>query len=76
MPIFEYVCDACQHQFEEIVMDPSETVSCPACHKAEVTKNAVSRFAFKSDGVFRSSSSSSGCGSCSSKGGGCGGCHC
>lgn len=31
MPLFEYACRACDHQFETLVRG-SETPECPACH--------------------------------------------
>ncbi len=31
MPLFEYACRACAHQFETLVRG-SETPECPACH--------------------------------------------
>ena len=39
MPIYEYLCHACQHQFEEVqkVSDP-EVCICPNCHKNEVVR--------------------------------------
>ena len=31
MPIFEYVCKACDHQFEALVYG-KEKAECPKCH--------------------------------------------
>lgn len=31
MPIFEYICEACDHRFETLVLG-KETPSCPRCH--------------------------------------------
>jgi putative FmdB family regulatory protein len=31
MPIFEYVCQQCQHEFETLVFG-SDKAKCPKCH--------------------------------------------
>ncbi len=31
MPIYEYVCDDCQHPFEKLVMKSREKIVCPKC---------------------------------------------
>jgi len=37
MPIYEYACDRCGHEFEALVR--SDTVpECPSCHATELTK--------------------------------------
>ena len=38
MPIYEYQCDECGHDFEELVMSSEETISCPSCHSEQVHK--------------------------------------
>ena len=37
MPIFEYVCAACSHSFETIVLG-SDAPECPSCRSRELTK--------------------------------------
>lgn len=37
MPIFEYQCDACRHQFERLVR-PGDTPACPSCGATTLTK--------------------------------------
>ncbi len=32
MPIYEYRCLQCSHQFETLVRNSREAVVCPACH--------------------------------------------
>ena len=32
MPIYEYHCERCNHEFETLVMHRDETVQCPQCH--------------------------------------------
>lgn len=65
MPIYEFECERCHSEFEELVQTSSESVPCPQCGSSEVAR-VLSRFAFKSGDTFRSSSS---------KGDGCSGCH-
>ena len=39
MPIFEYVCNACGHQFEFLKLPAATTVpSCPACESPSLTR--------------------------------------
>ncbi|MFO7988245.1 MAG: zinc ribbon domain-containing protein, partial [Desulfotignum sp.] len=39
MPIFEYQCNTCSHEFEKLVFASDEPdVACPACDSHEVTK--------------------------------------
>jgi putative FmdB family regulatory protein len=38
MPIFEYSCRHCDHQFEQIVLSAHEEISCPKCASGAVEK--------------------------------------
>lgn len=39
MPIFEYECNACGHQFEFLVLPASKDgPACPECHSADLEK--------------------------------------
>ena len=38
MPIFEYTCRGCDHQFETIVRSPREKIACPKCASRKVDK--------------------------------------
>jgi putative FmdB family regulatory protein len=60
MPIFEYKCDKCGHEFEKLVFGNSK-VTCPVCG-AENVKKKFSVFGMS--GVEHQTSS--GCSSCSS----------
>ena len=42
MPVYEYVCKSCQHEFEELVFG-SNLPSCPQCESEELDKR-VSTF--------------------------------
>lgn len=37
MPLFEYVCQECQHAFEELVFG-DEAVTCPSCQSARLER--------------------------------------
>ena len=78
MPIYEYRCEACGHEFETLLKSAADApVKCPECGKAKLKKK-MSAFAAKvaagcrqadSCPVANTRKSSSGCG-CGS--GGCG----
>ncbi len=72
MPIFEYHCQGCENDFEQIVFNSKAQVKCPKCRSGKVKKK-MSAFAIKSGSKFVSASGSGGCGSCSSHH--CGTCH-
>lgn len=72
MPIFEYLCERCNFQFEELVFGSDPKVKCPKCHRSRV-KRQMSVFGFKSGTSYVSSSSGDGCSGCSSSS--CGTCH-
>ena len=63
VPIYEYVCMKCEHQFEELVRDAEPTV-CPACAAQKVVRKYSSFATIGGPGKS--------CGSCA--GGNCGGC--
>lgn len=58
MPIFEYECSSCAHQFEELVSSSAseEEVVCPACG-SEKTRRVLSAFALSNSGKSSGSSS-------------------
>jgi putative FmdB family regulatory protein len=37
MPIYEYVCQQCDHEFETLVQS-GEEVECPECHSGQLEK--------------------------------------
>jgi putative FmdB family regulatory protein len=71
MPIYEYVCEDCQTQFEKIVINKQQEIACPKCGSRKATIQ-LSVFARAGNGGSSAPSGSSGGGSCC--GGGCG-CH-
>ena len=63
MPIYEYKCDKCGNEFEEIVSLSSDCeAECPECGEKK-TRRKISAFAFGGGGGKRPQSLSSG-GSC------------
>jgi putative FmdB family regulatory protein len=74
MPIYEYICDACNERFEKIVINKQQEISCPKCASK---KASIQLSVFATAGSGGGPSSSSG-GGFSGGGGGCcgGGCSC
>ncbi len=77
MPIYEYICDDCQTEFEKLVLNRQQEIACPKCASK---KNSIQLSVFAtSNGSANGSSSKpstsfSGGGGGSCCGGGCG-CH-
>ena len=64
MPIYEFICEECFEEFEELVgFSQSEiNFNCPSC-SSELIRKKISSFAAHSSGGWRESSmSSSNCG--------------
>ncbi len=72
MPIYEYRCTRCEHEFEELVFDRDATPACPECGAKKVKKK-MSVFAHKSEAGFTPSAGKSSCSGCTSSS--CSGCH-
>lgn len=63
MPIFEYICKQCQHQFEALVFG-RDKVACPKC-KSKSLAPQLSVFAVSAKGSSATTSAAHGrCGSC------------
>lgn len=63
MPIFEYVCQQCRHQFEAIVLG-TQKAACPKCESKRLSQQ-LSSFAVRGEKSHEPASPSSGaCGSC------------
>ncbi len=73
MPIYEFICQECQAEFEELVFSSNETVECPDC-SCETVQKKISAVSFKSSGRFVSASAGASCSGCSPGPGGCSGC--
>jgi len=63
MPLYEYTCNKCGEEFEELVTGSDNNISCPRCG----TKDIKKKFSlFGMSGVQRPvTSAGSGCSSCS-----------
>lgn len=54
MPIYEYACDTCGHQFEKLVRIGAEAPPCPECEATEVRKRvSASGFILKGSGWYK-----------------------
>jgi len=53
MPIYEYECRACGHQFEYLVLPSSSEPECPSCHDRDLQK-MISLCAVSSEGTRQS----------------------
>jgi putative FmdB family regulatory protein len=38
MPLYEYECRGCHHQFERLVRPGDKTPACPACHSEDLER--------------------------------------
>ncbi|MBZ5530934.1 MAG: zinc ribbon domain-containing protein [Acidobacteriia bacterium] len=62
MPIFEYVCRECDHEFEAIVLG-QQKAACPKCGSKRL-KQQLSTFAVTGEKSQQASSSAGPCGTC------------
>ncbi len=62
MPIFEYICRECRHQFERIVHGAT-VPDCPSCHSPNPEKQ-LSAFAVAGLGSGDATGFSGACGTC------------
>lgn len=56
MPIRDYRCDACDHNWEELRKDQSDPSECPICKQEKLTRvvSKSSGFVLKGDGWYKS----------------------
>jgi putative FmdB family regulatory protein len=62
MPIFEYVCKECTHEFEALVYG-REKAECPKCHSRKLEAQ-LSVFAVSAKGGSSAATAVGPCGSC------------
>jgi len=62
MPIFEYICKQCDHEFEALVYG-SQKAECPKCHSRQLAPQ-LSVFSVAAKGGSSSTPSNGACGSC------------
>lgn len=65
MPIYEYRCSGCEHQFEELVSVSAaeRQFPCPVCRKPGAER-ILSSFAVRISGGVQASSTGRSCGGC------------
>jgi putative FmdB family regulatory protein len=64
MPIFEYICKQCHHQFEALVYG-KQKAECPKCHATKLEPQlSVFAVSAKISSPSASAPSSGACGSC------------
>lgn len=51
MPIYEYRCRACDHEFEAVVLPKGGPPTCPDCASGDHLERLISLFAVSSDGT-------------------------
>jgi len=62
MPIFEYLCKKCDHQFEALVYG-SDQAECPRCHSRKLTPQ-LSVFAVSAKASQATPAPTGACGTC------------
>ena len=62
MPIFEYICQQCQHRFEAIVLG-SKKAACPKCESKRLSQQ-LSNFAVAGSDKSQPSDAAGPCGTC------------
>ncbi len=69
MPIYEYHCARCGHEFEELIRNPREEskLLCPRCAGTKVARR-LSVFAARGGGLESPHSPGVGCGKCAEQG--------
>jgi putative FmdB family regulatory protein len=67
MPIFEYICQECQHEFETLVFG-RDKANCPKCQSQKLSPQlsvfAMSAKGTSSKGMSANAAPTSACGSC------------
>lgn len=67
MPIFEFRCQKCGKEFEELILPSDSRITCPDCKGEEVEKLiSICSFVSKDSSGNITASSSNKCSSCSS----------
>jgi len=62
MPIFEYLCQECEHRFETIVLG-QQKACCPKCESKKLEQQ-LSKFAVGVESADKKSTASTPCGTC------------
>jgi putative FmdB family regulatory protein len=72
VPIYEYACQACRHEFEELIRKPADErgVRCPKCQAAKIERKP-SVFAAHAAGAAPQTLPTRACGRCGDPNGPC-----
>jgi putative FmdB family regulatory protein len=62
MPLYEYACKGCNHEFEALVRN-ADAPECPACHGHDLERR-LSVFAAHTNGAPKFAAAPGPCGSC------------
>ena len=62
MPIFEYVCQECDHHFEAIVLG-QQKARCPKCESRKLAQQ-ISKFAVSTESAAQPRAADGACGAC------------
>lgn len=76
MPIYEFVCEKCGHEFEELVSGKDTGCICPKCGTSKTRKLMSACVRNRGDRSGQSSGMSSGGGCAGCSGGNCASCGC
>ena len=57
MPLYEYKCSGCGHQFEVLILKASQPVACPSC-AGDSVERMLSMFAVSSESSRQASTAS------------------
>jgi putative FmdB family regulatory protein len=63
MPLYEYACRQCAHQFEALVRGVSDRPACPSCQGLDLERR-LSVFAAHSSGAAPKRAEAGPCGTC------------
>ncbi|MGH9815609.1 MAG: FmdB family zinc ribbon protein [Candidatus Acidiferrales bacterium] len=56
MPIYEYLCEECQTEYEKLVLSKAEKVSCPKCGSGRKTLQLSTFAAHSGNGTAKAAS--------------------
>ncbi len=73
MPVYEYVCSKCGHEFEELILSVSarDKVPCPQCGGRKVTRQLSVFAAPEAESPAPAGPAMGPCGGCGMAGGSC-----
>lgn len=63
MPLFEYACHSCAHEFETLVRG-DQTPECPACHATDLKRRLSTFAAHTQSAPGKAEAMPMGCGTC------------